>query len=66
MGNKIDITHKAVSEQTLKIQLGIDGLTTGKETKDTKGVRPIEVFMCSIKEQIGYRDGFLWMSQYIE
>ena len=65
MGNKIDIP-KAVSEQTLKIQLGLDGLTTGKETKDTKGVRPIEVFMCSIKEQTGYRDGFLWMSQYIE
>lgn len=41
-------------------------MTTGKGTVDTKGIRPLEVFMCSILESTGYGEGFRWMSQYIK
>jgi GTP-binding protein SAR1 len=63
LGNKVDIPT-ACSEADLRAHLGLYQ-TTGKGKVALKGVRPIEVFMCSIKEKFGYGDGFRWLSEYI-
>lgn len=67
LGNKIDIPY-AVPEQELCYYLGLTGLTTGKGNVNLAGtgVRPVEVFMCSVVRRMGYGDGFRWMSQYIK
>lgn len=66
LGNKVDLGHLAVSEDVLRQHLGVHQ-TSGKQTaaKDLHGMRPIEVFMCSVVTQSGYGDGFRWMSQYV-
>ncbi|KAL0484393.1 GTP-binding protein SAR1 [Acrasis kona] len=64
LGNKID-KQGAVSEMYLKGALGLDGLTTGKQGGPTNN-RPIEIFMCSIRNQMGFREGFQWLSQYVQ
>ncbi|PVV00887.1 hypothetical protein BB560_004718 [Smittium megazygosporum] len=61
LGNKIDLP-KGVSEEELCREMGIFQ-TTGKGKVPLKGIRPIEVFMCSIKMRQGY--GFRWVSQYV-
>eukprot|EP00760_Papus_ankaliazontas_P003188 PhM_4_TR11483/c0_g1_i1/m.57038/K07953/SAR1; GTP-binding protein SAR1 len=71
LGNKIDLAHKAVSEDSLKASLGLTGLTTGKSTSSGSSgagsnVRPLEVFMCSVVKRTGYGDGFRWLSQYLK
>ncbi|KAI8050465.1 ADP-ribosylation factor family-domain-containing protein [Syncephalis plumigaleata] len=63
LGNKIDAPG-AVSEEDLRAHLGLYH-TTGKGRNPLNGVRPIEVFMCSVVQKMGYGDGFRWMSQYI-
>lgn len=66
LGNKIDI-ETAASEGQLRAALGLTS-TYGKEvdaeSKDTH-MRPIEVFMCSIKLQSGYSEGFEWLAQFL-
>mmetsp|Transcript_5718 Transcript_5718/g.20517 ORF Transcript_5718/g.20517 Transcript_5718/m.20517 type:complete len:194 (-) Transcript_5718:295-876(-) len=67
LGNKIDI-ETAASEGELRAALGLTA-TFGKDasaadSKDT-GMRPIEVFMCSIMSQSGYAEGFQWLSQFL-
>eukprot|EP00047_Mylnosiga_fluctuans_P001431 m.220307 g.220307 ORF g.220307 m.220307 type:complete len:193 (-) comp10351_c0_seq1:93-671(-) len=66
LGNKIDIP-RAASQDELIAALGLQGQLTGKSTalKDLSGRRPIEVFMCSVKNKAGYGDGFRWLSQYL-
>ena len=66
LGNKIDVTERAVSEDVLRNALGIEGRTTGKHcaTRET-GVRPMEVFMCSVVKRIGYGEGFRWLSNFL-
>ncbi|PRT54141.1 Small COPII coat GTPase sar1 [Wickerhamiella sorbophila] len=64
LGNKID-APTAVGEDHLRQALGIFQ-TTGKErTTVDQGVRPFEVFMCSIKMRQGYGEGIRWLSNYV-
>lgn len=64
LGNKIDIAS-AASEDDLRYSLGLNE-TTGKEVKErVDGVRPIELFMCSVVRQMGYADGFIWLSAFL-
>merc|ERR1719252_435550 len=64
LGNKIDL-GRAASEDELRIQLGLHNNTTGKCKVALSGIRPMELFMCSVARHSGYGDGFKWLSQYI-
>lgn len=72
LGNKIDMPT-AASEAELRSSLGLVE-TTGKDagaaarggagTRDT-GVRPVEMFMCSILKKSGYGEGIKWLTGYL-
>ncbi|KMU77608.1 small COPII coat GTPase sar1 [Coccidioides immitis RMSCC 3703] len=63
LGNKID-NPSAVSEDQLRAALGLFQ-TTGKGKVPLEGIRPIEVFMCTIIGRSGYGEGIRWLSQYV-
>lgn len=54
----------AVSEEQLRAVLGMYQ-TTGKGRIALDGIRPIEVFMCSVVMRQGYGEGIRWLSQYV-
>jgi len=64
LGNKIDLPH-ASGESELRKALGLVGRATGK-SKAPEGVRPLELYMCSIVEKQGFAEGFQWLSQHID
>merc|ERR1712127_753817 len=47
LGNKIDL-GRAASEDELRVALGLHHLTTGKGKTAPRGIRPMELFMCSV------------------
>ena len=63
LGNKIDVPE-AASEEQLKEHLGL-WETSGKVGKKS-GVRPLELYMCSVVRRMGYADGFRWLSQHLK
>lgn len=63
LGNKIDHPD-AVSEDQLRHELGMYQ-TTGKGKVPLEGIRPIELFMCSVVMRQGYGEGIRWLSQYV-
>jgi len=67
LGNKID-KPTAISEDQLKVQMALWGLTTGKGQvpRSELSTRPIEVFMCSVLKRQGYGEGFRWLAQYLD
>lgn len=63
LGNKIDVKG-AMSEADLKTALGITLSTTGKQGTVPKGTRPMEVFMCTLVKNRGYKEGIKWVAQF--
>jgi GTP-binding protein SAR1 len=64
LGNKTDM-REALSEQELRASLGLMQ-TTGKDvTSGLEGVRPLEIFMCSVARKAGYDKGFKWLSNFL-
>ncbi len=65
LGNKIDMPS-AASEEELKYALGLSD-TYGKDDRpdENSTVRPMEVFMCSVVRRMVYKDGFMWLSQFL-
>jgi len=64
LGNKID-AKEAVPEPLLKQHLGLQQCSGKKTTTAQDGIRPIEVFMCSVVKRAGYAEGFKWLSNFL-
>ena len=67
LGNKVDLPE-AASEDEIRYALGLTNATTGKgkATDRDSGIRPIEIYMCSVVRRMGFSEGFKWVAQYIK
>jgi len=65
LANKIDIPGSA-SEEEIRSVLGLHH-TYGKQIGGTRpqGVRPIEIFTCSVVKRMGVKEAFNWVAQFI-
>lgn len=65
LGNKID-KDTAVSEEQLRHEFGLYN-TTGKDpsVKVPPGVRPLELYMCSITLRSGYGEAIKFLANYV-
>jgi len=63
LGNKSDL-EDAVSEQVLRSKFGLQQ-TYGKNKRNINA-RPIEFFMTSVVRRSGFKEGFKWLSQFIQ
>jgi GTP-binding protein SAR1 len=67
-GNKVD-KPTALSEEKFRRAIGLPNhVTYGKDDvpRYYSSIRPIEVFMTSVKARVGYQDGFEWLSKFID
>lgn len=66
LGNKIDKVG-AAGEQELRHVFNLHAKTTGKGniSREKLQNRPMELFMCSVKQREGYGEAFRWLSQYL-
>ena len=56
-----------MNEEQLREALGLEyHKTHGKGAQKNAGVRPVEIFMCSVMKRVGYSDGFEWLSSFIK
>ena len=63
----LDLYGKEVRDEGVAmIAAGLHNNTTGKGKVALNGIRPMEVFMCSVVRKSGYGDGFRWLSNYIK
>ena len=61
LGNKVD-KQGSVNEVMLKKYFGLNQ-TTGKDPNNqVQDVRPMEVFMCSLRMKSGFADALKWLS----
>jgi GTP-binding protein SAR1 len=65
LANKIDLPRSA-SEDQLRMVFGLQQ-TIGKDATPatSNGIRPVEVFMCSILKRQGFKEGFQWLAAFV-
>ena len=64
-GTKVD-KRDAISEEEFRDAMDLPyHQTYGKEVRNAH-CRKIEVFMISARKQVGYQEGFAWLSELIE
>jgi GTP-binding protein SAR1 len=66
LGNKID-KQGAAGEGEIRQMFNLHGKTSGQGNvpRDSLRSRPMELFMCSVKQREGYGEAFRWLSQYL-
>lgn len=66
LGNKID-KYGAAGEQEIRSLFKLYNKTTGQGNipRDKLQMRPMELFMVSVKQRQGYGEAFRWLSQYL-
>lgn len=64
LGNKID-KPSAASEDDLRSAMSLPA-TYGRKCMPGDGVRPCEVFMCSVVKRQGYVEAFNWLAQFLD
>lgn len=64
LGNKID-NPMAVSEFELRTELNLLATTGKEENRTDTGLRPVELFMCSVVRKMGYSEGFQWLAMQL-
>jgi GTP-binding protein SAR1 len=64
LGNKCDVPG-CTNEQELRQIMGLLDTTGREKTTREAGVRPIELFMCSLTKRYGYGEGLKWLTNFV-